>query len=172
MDKMFKPLFDHVVKVINGEDPCIVNTGIPEAFEKVSKELIGYNCFSRTVHKALVYHLERCIGFMRKQGIVSEKLSFVGNGDVNSDIDIAIDLAQTIIPQVLQSSFEDRHGRTEVINELYAFVHFKERDLEAIFEVLGKKFQEIYEERFFYRPKEGNTEELYEAIVNIATEPF
>lgn len=172
MEEVLKPLYDEVVKVLEGKSFGAVSTGIPNAFVQVSKELIGYNCFGKVIRDALMMKLVWGIEKLREKGIVNEKDSHTEYGDVNNDCDIAFDLSQTLFPSVFEVSYQKRNGERETIEEIYAFLPYNKHDLETVFDILGNKFKAMYEERNICTPPEGNTEDLFDFIVNATVIPF
>lgn len=170
MKELLKPLYEKVEKVLKGETIGTINTGMPDAFVEVSKEFIGYHCFGKIIRNALLDQLSNKIQLLREQGIVKSEDICIESGDPDRDMDVALDLSQTLFPSVFCTGYNKGDGYYTVIDEMYAFLPCTDWDTRNVCECLGDRFKEEFDKVTPLNPQ--TTEDIYKTIIYNVGTPF
>lgn len=136
-----KNKFEEVMSILNGENYGCVNTGSVDEFQRISKKILGYNCFGKVVFSALVDQLGKSFGSLRSQGLLDDNYIFTFYCE-NDDYKYAYQAADILFPAVLSLCSYEKEGVLKEINSIYCFRLLDKYDIENISDMFVEKVRD------------------------------
>lgn len=133
--------FESVMSILNGENYGCVNTGSIEEFQRISKKILGYNCFGKVVFSALIEQLSISFGKMRNQGILDDGYIFTFYCE-DDDYRYAYQAADILFPAVLCLGSYEKEGVYKELNSIYSFRLIDKYDIEDISDMFVEKVRD------------------------------
>lgn len=146
MEKNLKPIFEGVLSVVKGERIGTITVSEPKVFDWVSKNLIGYGCFSNVLYMAMVDNLAEMASVLRENGVINDNRVYANVCD-DKNYQWAFDLVDILTAPVLEQVNVQRDYTKSVVRGIYKFVDIYPNIYEDIAELYCEEKREFVKDR-------------------------